>query len=201
MSYEPFAPPPRILMGPGPAAVDPRVLAAMSHALLGHLDPSFLAVMDDVREMLRKVFRTGNQTTLAVSGTGTASMEAALVNVIEPGDGVVVGVAGYFGARMAEIARRCGGRVTIAQSEWGTPVPAVRFREALARAAAPVKAVALVHAETSTGVLQPLDEVVELAHAAGALVVLDAVTSLGGIDLALDEIGGGVDVCYSGSQK
>jgi len=203
MSFEPFAPPPRILMGPGPAAVDPRVLAAMSHALLGHLDPVFLGAMDDVREMLRRVFRTVNATTLAISGTGTAAMEAAFVNVVEPGDNVIVGVAGYFGARMAEIARRCGGRVTIVETAWGTPVPAERFQRALAEATGPVKAVALVHAETSTGVLQPLDDIVKLAHDAGALVILDAVTSLGGVELSVDAVegGAGVDVCYSGSQK
>ena len=193
--------PPRILMGPGPAGVDPRVLAAMSHTLLGHLDPSFLAIMDEVSGMLRQVFRTGNPLTLAISGTGTAGMEAAITNVIEPGDRVVIGVAGYFGARMAEMARRAGGEVTTVEAPWGTPVPPERMLESLHAASSrgPVKAVGIVHAETSTGVLQPLDEIVRLAHDAGALVIVDAVTSLGGVPLDVD--GAGIDVCYSGTQK
>lgn len=202
MSGDPFTPPPRILMGPGPSAVDPRVLSAMSHALLGHLDPVFLKVMDDVREMLRLVFRTSNSLTLAVSGTGTAGMEAAIVNALEPGDRVVVGVAGYFGARMAEMARRAGAEPIVVETAWGSPIPPERIERALRAAPGPVKAVALVHAETSTGMLQPLDDIQRLAHAAGALVILDAVTSLGGVDLGVDAVGGDrIDICYSGTQK
>jgi len=203
MPSETFAPPPRILMGPGPAAVDPRVLSAMSHTLLGHLDPAFLSVMDDVRGMLRDVFRTGNAMTLAISGTGTAGMEAAIANVVEPGDRVLVGVAGYFGARMAEMARRCGATVIAVEGPWGAPLPAERFDAALKSAGGPVKAVALVHAETSTGVLQPLDDIARLSREAGALVIVDAVTSLGGVELSVDGAGGGagIDICYSGTQK
>jgi alanine-glyoxylate transaminase/serine-glyoxylate transaminase/serine-pyruvate transaminase len=210
MNREPFTPPPRILMGPGPAAVDPRVLAAMSHTLLGHLDPVFLSVMDDVRGMLRQVFRTGNPLTLAVSGTGTAGMEAAICNLVEPADRVIVGVAGYFGARMAEMVRRCGGEALVVETTWGTPVPPERIEQALRDARGSVKAVALVHAETSTGVLQPLADIVRLAHAAGSLVIVDAVTSLGGVGLGIDAVpvsapdsgdDSAIDACYSGTQK
>ncbi len=194
-------PPPRILMGPGPSGVDPRVLASMSCTLLGHLDPAFLAVMDDVRVMLRRVFRTSNPMTLAVPGTGTAGMEAAVANLVEPGDHVVVCVAGYFGGRMAEMARRAGGRVTTAEAAWGEPVDPARVEEALRAAGGPVKAVGIVHAETSTGVLQPLEEIVAMARAHGALTIVDAVTSLGGVAVDVDATGGGIDVCYSGTQK
>ena len=188
-------------MGPGPAGVDPRVLAAMSHTLLGHLDPSFLAIMDEVSGMLRDVFRTANPLTLAISGTGTAGMEAAVTNIVEPGDRVVIGVAGYFGARMAEMARRASAVVTTVDAAWGTPVAPDQVQEALRAAASqgPVKAVGIVHAETSTGVLQPLDEIIRIAHDAGALIIVDAVTSLGGVPLDVD--GAGIDVCYSGTQK
>jgi alanine-glyoxylate transaminase/serine-glyoxylate transaminase/serine-pyruvate transaminase len=155
--------------------------------------------MDDVRGMLRQVFRTDNPLTLAVSGTGTAGMEAAICNLVEPGDKVIVGVAGYFGARMAEMVRRCGGEAIVVETTWGTPVPPDRIEQALRFAESAVKAVAIVHAETSTGVLQPLDEIVQLAHAAGSLVIVDAVTSLGGVGLAIDDMG--LDACYGGTQK
>jgi alanine-glyoxylate transaminase/serine-glyoxylate transaminase/serine-pyruvate transaminase len=199
LRYDPFAPPPRLLMGPGPAGVDPRVLSAMSHTLMGHLDPVFLRVMDDVRDMLRQVFRTANPLTLAISGTGTAGMEAAIANVVEPGDRVVVGVAGYFGARMADMVRRTGGTALVVETDWGTALPPERIEQALRAAEGPVKAVAFVHAETSTGVLQPLDDIVRIAHEAGALAIVDAVTSLGGV--ALDVDAADIDVCYSGTQK
>ncbi|HET9481957.1 MAG TPA: alanine--glyoxylate aminotransferase family protein, partial [Candidatus Polarisedimenticolia bacterium] len=144
---EPLRPPARLLMGPGPSGVDPHVLAAMSHTLLGHLDPAFLAVMDEVRRMLKEVFRTGNDCTLAVPGTGTAGMEASIANLVEPEDRVVVGVAGYFGARMAEMVRRCGGEPILVETEWGAPVPAEAIEQALRQAAAsgrPARAVGLV---------------------------------------------------------
>ena len=192
---------PRILMGPGPSGVDPRVLSALSRSVLGHLDPEFLSIMDDIREMLRQVFRTTNPTTLALSGTGTAGMEAAVVNIVQPGDRVVVGVAGYFGARMAEMVRRVGGEPIIVETSWGTPLDPGRMEETLRGAVAtgPVKAVGIVHAETSTGVLQPLGEIMRLAHGHDALTIVDAVTSLGGLPLDVD--GTGIDVCYSGTQK
>lgn len=184
-------------MGPGPADVPERVLRAMAAPLLGHLDPDFLAVLDGIGEMLRRVFETRNARTLALSGTGTAGMEAALANVVEPGETVVVGVCGYFGARMADIAERLGARVVRVESEWGDVVR----DEAMVAAVEKVRpaAVALVHAETSTGVLQPVASIARAAGEAGALSILDCVTSLGGC--AVDVDGWGVDVAYSASQK
>ncbi len=193
-----FNPPVRLLMGAGPSNIHPRVARAMTAPLLGHLDPDFLGAMDDVREMLREVFQTKNAATLPVSGTGTAGMEASLVNVLEPGDVLVIGTNGFFGERLAEIGRRCGAEVMTVEHPMGLPVDpdAVRARVAsLPR----VKAVAVVHAETSTGVLTPLEPLAEIAHEAGALLVVDAVTSLGGVEFRADRWG--VDVCYSGTQK
>jgi len=194
-----FVPPPRLLMGPGPSGVDPRVLAAMARAPLGHLDPAFTSLMTDVAAMLRQVFGTGNPLTLAISGTGTAGMQAALANVVEPGDAVVVGVCGYFGARMAEMARRLGAVVKVVEAPWGTPVPAGAMEAALRATDGPVKVVAIVHAETSTGVRQEIEAIGRLARARGALLIVDAVTSLGGLPLSVDQ--DGIDLCYSGTQK
>ena len=185
-------------MGAGPSNVHPRVLQAMSSSLLGHLDPNFLAVMDDVRSALRYTFRTENPVTLPISGTGTAGMEAAMVNILEPGDGFVMGVNGYFGERLSEIARRCGASVVTVEHELGMPVEPERLREVIA-ATPNVKAVGVVHAETSTGTLTSLPEISRIAHDAGTLLVVDAVTSLGGVELQVDEWG--VDVCYSCTQK
>ncbi|MEX2431146.1 MAG: alanine--glyoxylate aminotransferase family protein [Dehalococcoidia bacterium] len=193
-----FTPPFRLLMGAGPSNVHPRVLQAMAASLLGHLDPDFLRAMDDVREMLRQVFLTKNQLTLPVSGTGTAGMEAALVNILEPGDTFIVGINGYFGARLADIASRTGARVFEVEQSQGQPVNAESIRAEIARHDS-VKAVAVVHAETSTGVLTPLPEISRAAHEAGALLVVDAVTSLGGTELRIDDWD--IDVCYSGTQK
>ncbi|MHB8512837.1 MAG: pyridoxal-phosphate-dependent aminotransferase family protein [Actinomycetota bacterium] len=190
-----FAPPVRHLFGPGPSMVHPDVLAALSQPLVGHLDPSFLAIMDEVREMLRLVFRTQNETTFAVSGTGSAGMEMALVNLLEPGDKAVIGVAGAFGSRMAEIARRCGADVHEVSTEWGTALDPLQMSKHFDGA----KVVAFVHAETSTGVRQPVERIAEAARAAGAFVVLDAVTSLAGVPVETDAWG--IDVCYSGTQK
>lgn len=187
-----------ILMGPGPSLVHPSTLRAMSAPTLGHLDPRFLAIMDETVGMLREVFETANSLTLPVSGTGTAGMETALANVIEPGDRVIVVVAGHFGERMVEMARRLGAEVDVIQVEWGRAAE-VDALDAVLRRGRPAKAVSLVHAETSTGVLQPLEEVVAAAHEAGALVVVDAVTSLGGVAVGVDRVG--IDICYSGSQK
>ena len=193
-----FNPPTRLLMGAGPSNIHPRVAHAMTAPLLGHLDPDFLGVMDDVRAMLREVFQTKNAATLPISGTGTAGMEAALVNVLEPGDTLVIGTNGFFGERLAEIGRRCGAEVITVDHPMGAPVDpdAVRARVASLKR---VKAVAVVHAETSTGVLTPLEALGEVAHEAGALLVVDAVTSLGGVEFRADQWG--VDVCYSGTQK
>jgi len=194
---EPLDPGPRTLMGPGPSDVPSRVLRAMATPVVGHLDPYFLGVMDRVREMLRWLFRTENESTLPVPGTGTAGLEACLANLIEPGDPVVVGVNGHFGARMAEIAGRHGGRVFPVEAPWGEIVPPAEMAAAIERERPAV--VALVHAETSTGVLQPVEEIATAADGAGALLVLDCVTSLGGLPVEID--GWGVDAAYSGTQK
>lgn len=187
----------RILMGPGPSGVDPRVLRAMAAPVLGHLDPDFLAMMDEVTELLRFVFETGNRLTVPMSGTGSAGMETALVNFLEPGDTAVVCVNGLFGERMADIAGRCGARVKVVEAPWGEAIDPEDVRRAVE--GEKVKLVSVVHAETSTGVLQPLEEIAEIAHAAGALLVVDAVTSLGGLPVRVDARG--IDVCYSGTQK
>ncbi len=197
-SFNEIQPPLRLLMGAGPCNVDPRVLRAMTASMLGHLDPDFLAVMDEVREMLRLVFQTTNVMTLPISGTGTAGMEAAMVNILEQGDVVVVGRNGYFAERMAEVARRCGAVVHEVPFPYGAAVPPEAIRDELSRHEN-VKAVAVVHAETSTGVLTPLSEIAEVAHDAGALLVVDAVTSLGGVELRVDEWG--IDVSFGCTQK
>jgi alanine-glyoxylate transaminase/serine-glyoxylate transaminase/serine-pyruvate transaminase len=196
--------PQRILMGPGPANVAPQVLNAMAQCPIGHLDPSFLDIMNDVKAMLQAVFQTQNDRTLAVSGTGTAGMETCLGNVIEPGDEVVVCVAGFFGDRMGAMAERMGANVTRLDVEWGTAFEPEQVEAALknvgnGRRAVPPKAVAIVHAETSTGVLQPLEDISRLTHEYGAFLLVDAVTSLGGLPVRVDEWG--IDAIYSGSQK
>jgi alanine-glyoxylate transaminase/serine-glyoxylate transaminase/serine-pyruvate transaminase len=183
----------RLLMGPGPSNVYPEVTAALGRPLLGHLDPEFLGLWDETCQRLRTVFRTANRLTFPLSGTGSAGMEAALVNVVRPGSVVVVGVNGLFGARMAEVARRCGGEVVEVGAPWGQPLDAA---ELLAAHPEP-DVVALVHAETSTGVR---NDVGPLAEQRGdAVLVLDAVTSLGGDEVDVD--GWRVDVAYSGTQK
>lgn len=193
----PFPPPRRILMGPGPSGAHPRVLRAMTEPLLGHLDPDFLRILDSCREKLRAVLRTENTVTLATPGTGTSGMEAAVMNAVQPGDEVVVGVCGYFGGRIAEMAERAGGRVTRVEAPWGSPVDPEAMRTAILRRGARV--VAVVHAETSTGVLQPVEPIVAAAREAGALTIVDCVTSLGGVPVETDRWG--ADVVYSATQK
>lgn len=193
-----FTPPARLLLGPGPSMVHPRVLRAMSAPLIGHLDPEFLHLMDGIQQGLRDLFQTRNRFTIALSGTGSAGMEAALVNVIEPGDAVIVGVNGLFGARMATIIERCGGRPIRVEASWGRILEPATIEQALARSA-PVKAVALVHAETSTGVHQPIEPIGTFCRQRGTLFVVDAVTSLGGLPVQVDDWG--IDVCYSATQK
>ena len=195
-----FVSPQRLLMGPGPSNVHPRVTRAMADPILGHLDPDFLGLMDDVGVMLRASFRTSNPLTLAVPGTGTAGMEAAFCNVVERGDTVVVAINGYFGNRMADIASRCGAEVHTVDFDWGGPVgPDLTRVEDELKKHSNVKVLAVVHAETSTGVLTPIPALAQLAHRYGALLICDAVTSLGGEILDLD--GWDVDICYSGTQK
>ncbi len=190
--------PPRILMGAGPSASYPEALRAMGANTLGHLDPEFIGIMNNVGTMLRAVFRTKNRITGAISGTGTAGMEASLCNLIEEGDEVLVCVAGYFSSRMQQMAERMGAQVRVLESEWGTVFTPEEVREALSQMNKP-KLVAIVHAETSTGILQPLEEIAQIAHEHGALIVVDAVTSLAGCPVLVDEWD--LDVCFSGTQK
>jgi len=193
-----FTPSPRLLLGPGPSMVHPRVLRAMAAPLLGHLDPEFLKLMTEVQLLLRRLFQTGNRFTIALSGTGSAGMEASLVNFVEPGDPVLVGINGVFGARMATIVERCGGKPIRVEAPWGRIVEPEAIEAAIGRAG-PVKVVALVHAETSTGVKQPLAEIGRFCREQGSLFLVDAVTSLGGLPLEVDRWN--IDVCYSGTQK
>jgi alanine-glyoxylate transaminase/serine-glyoxylate transaminase/serine-pyruvate transaminase len=192
-----FQPPKRLLLGPGPSPVDDRVLAAMAEPLLGHLDPLFLRCMDDVQNLLRYVFETENRVTIPISATGSAGMEAALVNVIERGDDVVVCINGVFGQRMRDIVERAGGNAIVVEAEWGHTIDPNKIEAAL-KSCRP-RALALVHAETSTGVLQDLSGLSELAHRHNALLIVDAVTSLGGHPVSVDS--NGIDICYSGTQK
>jgi len=193
-----FTPPRRLLLGPGPSDAHPRVLAAMSLPLIGHLDPAFLALMDDVKRMLRAVFRTRNELTFAVSGTGSAGMEACLVNLLEEGDEAVVMVNGEFGRRMTDIVERCRARAVAYEIPWGRAVEPEDVEKAIAQARSP-KLVALVHAETSTGACSPIAELAPIVARSGALFVVDTVTSLGGCPVEAD--GWGIDACYSGTQK
>ncbi len=193
----PFSPSSRVLLGPGPSEVHPRVLAALGMPLLGHLDPEFVALMDETQVMLRQVFRTTNPLTLAISGTGSAGMEAVVVNLIEPGDRMVVGVNGVFGGRMVDVAQRAGAEVTAIERPYGEAFSPEEFEQAI-RQTKP-KLVGVVHAETSTGVRQPVDEIARIAHEHGALIAIDTVTSLGGIPVEID--GWGIDAVYSGTQK
>ncbi|TMG04580.1 MAG: alanine--glyoxylate aminotransferase family protein [Chloroflexi bacterium] len=188
----------RLLLGPGPSLVHPRVYRAMTAPVIGYLDPVFIQLLDDTQRPLRTVFRTENDFTMAISGTGTAGMEAAIYNVVEPGDTVVVCQNGYFAVRMADMVRRCGGEVVLVEADWGKLIEPERVEAAL-KDAGRVKVVAIVHGETSTGVLQPLEEISRIAHEHGALLLADAVTSLAGCELRIDDWG--IDVCYSGTQK
>ena len=187
----------RILMGPGPSDVHPRVLKAMSTPLVGHLDPEFVDIMNDIKKMVQTTFQTENELTFVVSAPGSAGMETCLVNLLEPGDEAVICIHGVFGTRMADIAERCGAKVIKVESPWGQHIEPAQVKEALENCNP--KLVAIVHAETSTGVLQPLEEISKMVHDAGALMVVDAVTSYCGTDLKVDEWG--IDAIYTGTQK
>lgn len=195
---EAFSAPPRLLMGPGPSDVPASVLKAMSQPLVGHLDPVFVRMMEEIKVMLRAVFQTTNEMTFPISGTGSAGMEFCFVNLVEPGEEVIIGVNGVFGNRMVDVAERCGAKVTKVESEWGRIIEPAQIRAALGKAPKP-KLVAIVHAETSTGALTPVEEISRIAHEAGALFLLDTVTSLGGCPVKVDEWS--VDAIYSGTQK
>lgn len=188
----------RILLGPGPSPVPQRVLRALGAPTLGHLDPQYLAIMDEVCEMLRQVFRTRNALTFPVSGTGMAGMECLAVNLIEPGDEVIVCINGVFGTRMKDVMERCGATVYVVETAWGDVFAPEQISAALA-AHPRAKLVGLVHAETSTGAHQPLEGLAAIAQTHGALLMVDAVTSLGGHELRVDDWG--IDAVYSGTQK
>lgn len=188
---------PRILLGPGPSMVHPRVLRVMATPVVGYMDPQYLALMDDVQALLRMVFQTSNTLTLALPGTGSAGMECALYNFLEEWDPVLVCVAGYFGARMAEIASRARAGVRRVEVAWGDVITPQQVEDALD--ARPAKVVAIVHGETSTGIQQPLRDIAEVVHRHGALLLVDTVASLGAVSVPVDELG--IDICYTGSQK
>src|SRR5690606_27627405 len=193
----PVAPPRRILMGPGPSDIAPRVLQALAAPTVGHLDPYFLQIMNETQQMLREVFRTENPLTMSVSGTGSAGMEACVVNLIEPGDRMVVGVNGVFGTRMADVAARCGAEVTTIERPFGEVFTPEEVEEVVKRVQP--KVLGIVHAETSTGALQPLAEISRIVHEHNGLLLVDCVTSLGGLPVEID--GWQIDAAYSGTQK
>ena len=193
-----FHPPQRTLMGPGPSAVSPRVLAASARPTIGHLDPAFVGLMDDVKRLLQFAFQTRNELTIPLSAPGSAGMEAAFVNLLEPGDTAIVCQNGIFGGRMRENVERCGATAVMVQDRWGDPVDPEKVSAAI-RANPHAKVLAFVHAETSTGVRSDAEQLCQLAKSAGMLTIVDAVTSLAGIDLQVDAWG--ADVVYSGTQK
>ena len=198
MSIRSFNPPMRTLMGPGPSDVHPRVLAAMARPTIGHLDPAFVGMMDEVKAMLQYAFQTRNHLTMPVSAPGSAGMETCFVNLVEPGDKVVVCINGVFGGRMKENVDRLGGVPIIVENAWGDPVDPNKLEDTL-RSHGNAKLVAFVHAETSTGARSDAKTLVEIAHRHDCLTIVDAVTSLGGIPVKVDEWG--IDAIYSGSQK
>lgn len=193
-----FHPTERTLMGPGPSDVNPRILSALARPTIGHLDPEFIRLMDEIKGMLQYAFQTSNELTIPVSAPGSAGMETCFVNLVEPGDKVVVCINGVFGTRMADNVRRLGGEAILVEDEWGTPVNPEKLKEAL-DANPDVKIVAFVHAETSTGVRSDAKTICEIARAHDCLTIADCVTSLGGIDVNLDDWG--ADAAYSGTQK
>ena len=190
--------PPRMLLGPGPSNAHPRVIQAMMSGMIGYLDPDFMLVMDEVSELLRLVFQTEDHLTLAIAGTGSAGMEAGLNSLLEPDDTIIVCSVGFFGERMVEMARRIGANVVPLQADWGAPFPA-ELLEAALKSHPNVKMVAAVHAETSTGIRQPLEELSRLSKEYDTLFMVDAVTSLGGNEVAVDRLD--IDYCYSATQK
>jgi alanine-glyoxylate transaminase/serine-glyoxylate transaminase/serine-pyruvate transaminase len=196
-AYPPLNPTPRLLLGPGPSDAPPSVLRAMATPLVGHLDPQFLELMNQVQDMLRQLFQTKNSLTLPISATGMAGMETCLVNLIEPGDRMIVCVNGVFGARMVDVAQRAGAEVTVLERPWGQVFDLDQIRDTLARVRP--KALGIVHAETSTGAWQPVEQLGKLCHEFDTLLVLDTVTSLACVPVCIDAWE--VDAVYSCSQK
>jgi alanine-glyoxylate transaminase / serine-glyoxylate transaminase / serine-pyruvate transaminase len=190
-------PPVRVLLGPGPSDTHPRVLSALARPTVGHLDPYYLQIMDEMQSMLRAVFRTENPLTMAISGTGSAGQDAVVLNLVEPGDKVLVCINGVFGMRLADMAERAGGEVTKLERPWGEVFSVTEVKEALAKVKP--KVVAIVMAETSTGAWQPIEEIAAAVRGAGAMLILDTVTALGGIPVEIDKWQ--IDAVYSGTQK
>lgn len=197
-TFQALNPSERVLLGPGPSDVSARVLSALAAPTVGHLDPEYLVIMDETRQLLRQVFQTNNEMTLAISGTGSAGMEACVCNLIEPGDEMIACVNGVFGGRMKDVAERYGATVHAVEQDWGRGIQPEQVEQAL-KANPGTKALGIVHAETSTGEHQPLEDIAKLVHDHGALLIVDAVTSLGGVDVPIDRLG--IDACYSGTQK
>ena len=193
-----FHPTPRTLMGPGPSDVHPRVLGAMGKATIGHLDPEFVGLMEEIKDLMRYTFRTSNLLTLPLSAPGSAAMEAAYANLLEPGDKAIVCINGVFGMRMAENVRRMGGELVTVEDEWGTQVDPEKLLAAL-NDNPDAKIVGFVHAETSTGVCSDVKTLCGLAKEHGCLTIVDSVTGLAGVELNVDEWQ--ADVAYSGTQK
>jgi alanine-glyoxylate transaminase/serine-glyoxylate transaminase/serine-pyruvate transaminase len=193
-----FNPPQRILMGPGPSNVHPRVLESMSRPTIGHLDPKFIELMDDIKELLKYSFQTSNEVTFAISGPGSVGMEACLVNLIEPGSKVLVCINGVFGGRMKSIVERCGAEPVVLTMPWGKAIDPNLFEDTINKNN-DISVCAFVHAETSTGAKSDIKTLTEIAHRNDALVIADTVTSLGGIPILIDDWN--IDVAYSGSQK
>ena len=192
-----ICPPVRTLMGPGPSDIHPRVLEALGRNTVGHLDPYYLEVMDQLQQMLRDLFRTSNPMTFAISATGSAGMEATVVNLVEPGDAMITCVNGVFGMRMTDVAKRAGAEVTSIERPWGEVFEVNDLKDVLAKVKP--KVVGIVMAETSTGAWQPIQEISNLVHDAGAMLIVDSVTSLGGLPVEVDQWN--IDAIYSGSQK
>lgn len=196
--FKPFTPPARTLMGPGPSDLHPRVLAAMARPTIGHLDPAFIGLMDEIKALLQYALKTENALTLPVSAPGSAGMETCFVNLVEPGDKVLVCINGVFGGRMKSNIERFGGIPVVVEDAWGEPVSVAKVKAAMEQHD-DIKVLAFVHAETSTGVRSDVKALCQLARDYGCLTIVDAVTALGGIELDVD--GWGVDALYSGTQK
>ena len=193
-----FNPTPRTLMGPGPSDVNPRILSALARPTIGHLDPEFIRLMDEIKGLLQFAFQTKNELTIPISAPGSAGMEACFVNLVEPGDKVVVCSNGVFGGRMADNVRRLGGEAVLVEDAWGTPVDPSKVESAL-KSNPDAKILAFVHAETSTGVRSDAETLCKLAEVHGCLSIVDCVTSVGGVDVNIDNWG--ADAVYSGTQK